>query len=128
MCLIINKVKSPKVQKDGYCVGYKVIYSSNNESIYRSNFYALGENNSTRENKALSLYEINCDKVSEGFHLFLRLKDAKSQCNDVRKVIRCFFKPEDVVAFGTWECGDGCPNVVVTKLLIKSLDHICKEK
>lgn len=130
MCLVINKrVKLPKVQKDGYCIGYKVI-SNMNDSIYQVHKYTIGLNRSTRMYKRLDEYEVSSNKVEQGFHIFLRLRtaiDKMYKCSCERKVIKVFFKPIDVVALGTWQHKNSSHNVVVTKMFIKSSDHICKE-
>ena len=129
MCLSINKnVKLPKVQKDGYCIGYKVISKLNNDSLYHFYGYEIGVNKSTREGKFLTQAEISSGTVQKGFHIFLRLRTAKKMLvnrTGCRKIIKVFFKPENVVALGTWE---NSHNVVVTKLLVKSLNNICKEE
>jgi len=138
MCLSINKnVKLPKVQKDGYCIGYKVISKLNNDSLYHFYGYEIGVNKSTREGKFLTQAEISSGTVQKGFHIFLRLRTAKRAMyfksgyynfSSTRKIIKVSYKPEDVVALGTWEWSPISPhNVVVTEMLIKSLDHICKE-
>jgi len=137
MCLVINKnVKLPKVQKDGYCIGYKVI-CTNDVSLYRWYRYFIGENNSSREDTFLTPDESSFGKVSHGFHIFLRLRTTKNAMyfksgyynfSSTRKIIKVFYKPEDVVALGTWDKPNTSHNVVVTKMLIKSLDHICKVK
>jgi len=128
MCLSINKnVKLPKVQKDGYCIGYKVVYH-HDTSIYQCHKYVLGINKSNRRQKPLYLFETNREEVHQGFHIFLRLRTAKKMLvnrTGCRKIIKVFFKPENVVALGTWE---NSHNVVVTKLLVKSLNNICKEE
>lgn len=131
MCLKIQKrVKLPKVRKDGYCIGYKVI-SFDNNSIYQFHEYTIGENLSNREDKSLTSTEKVFDEVEKGFHIFLCLRIAKESVLMTgnayfreRKMIRVYFRPKDVVATGTWGTSN---NVVVTKMLIKSLKHICKK-
>ena len=130
MCLVINKrVKLPKVQKDGYCIGYKVI-SNMNDSVYQVHQYTIGLNRSTRMDKRFDEYEVYNNRIERGFHIFLRLRTATDKMyrgiSRYRKLIKVFFKPEDVVALGTWQLKNSSHNVVVTKMFIKSLDHICK--
>ena len=129
MCLVINKkVRNNHRKEDGYYVGYKVIYKESNESIYRDHIYKTGVNHSDRKDKALAEYEITQGAVHYGFHLFLNLKDARQKsCGyGQRKIIKVFYKPEDVVVYGNWEEERGSSNVVVTKVLVKSLNGISK--
>jgi len=127
MCLVINKkVRNNNHKEDGYCVGYKSIYKDSNESIYRDHIYRIGENKSDRGDNTLTQSETLYLTVHYGFHLFLHLRDAKDKTlgYSQRKIIKVFYKPEDVVAYGNWEEERGSPNVVVTKVLVKSLNDI----
>ena len=117
MCLQVNfKIQNNrKPNKDGFLVGYKKITTSNSNvySSARATEYKVGENISSRKFKDLTPYEEYT--VCEGFHISLSpLMNSVS----VYKVITVYYKPEDVVAYGTF-CGSRC--VVVTKMTIKSL-------
>jgi len=126
MCLKIdNTISLPKVDEDGYYKGYKVIYP-NNYSILRGYLYQMGLNQSSRKNVNLYTSEKNYKLIDLGFHLFLNYKSAKilaSYQKSGAKVIEVYFKQEDIVATGKWS---SYRNVVVTKLLVKSLEEVRK--
>jgi len=144
MCLRINNaVKLPKTDKDGYCKGYKAISSDQSPNLslfaglsldWMNRYkYFKGINQSSRLNKKLNDTEIFRGWVDHGFNLFLNKKDSLLFKNKVLfknkdypiKIIVAYFKPEDVVTTGTWPCGTkNYDNVVVTKMLIKSLKGI----
>lgn len=127
--MIINRrVKLPKVDKDGYYKGYKVV-RSNNRSIFEYFLYKIGENKSGRKSITLNALEEVNKVIEKGFHLFLNKRDAifEKEGRWDYKIIEVFFKKENVVATGYWEKENTEENVVVTKLMVKSLEDISKE-
>ena len=133
MCMKIityKKLHRPKVNQDGYCLGYKVL-DLNDCSPYQGILYKRGINKSDRESTELTTQETFSGLIRNGFHLFLSLKEAKKEVlewddNIVNtKIVKVYFKPEDIVAIGIWDdTGINVRNAVVTKLLIKSLKNI----
>lgn len=145
MCLKIDKnIKPKKVNKDGFCVGWKLI-NENNSAIIQSDWdYKEGLNVSDRiDYPELVKDENDFKRVDYGFHLFLDKKWAK-KLYDYRvnrygynsykcctKLVKVFYKPKDVVAYGTMnytgipeEEINNAPNVVVRQLTIKSLTGV----
>ena len=124
MCMSLNKrVKLPKVNSQGYCLAYKVV-RYNHISTYQNYAYCEGVNYSGRGDKRLTALEKELGEVSAGFHLFVNLRAAKFYANQANcKIIEVYFKPVNVVALGTWGI-NGMHNVVVTKLVVKSLEGI----
>ena len=133
MCMVVNKtIKPNKVNAEGYCVGWKVL-TSDNKSPFSAGCgyqYKLEENVSSRPTtgyirgeKVLDLFTRKnyIHRIWEGFHLSLTRKDARKifRKPQGRKVIKVFYKPQDVVAYGTFQ---DIPNVVVTKLIVRSFE------
>lgn len=145
MCLVINQsIKSKKPDKDGFCIGWKLI-KKDNSSLIQDHFYKVGLNISNRNIsigcKEYSEEEKRSGKIYYGFHLFLNKRGAKRIAEyrknryekhyDPFKLIKIYYKPKDVIAYGTMEyTGDPneeineTPNVVVNKLTIKSLERV----
>jgi len=122
MCLrIATTVKSPKVNKDGYCVGYKAILKDN-YSVYQHYKYVKGINKSNRENKNVSFTERSCG-VYDGIHVYLNSEFANRDIRwrDADKIIKVYFKPNDIVSTGYF-FGRDC--AVVMKVLVKSLNGV----
>lgn len=133
MCLIIKKIRKPKVNKEGFCTAWKVV-TEYNKSPFNCiigekmlHTYKTGEN----IDKNYNGIDVNC-----GFHLFLKKRDAKELLEELEddvdvvsahKIIKVFYKPEDALAYGEATVmhllDGGFPNrVTVKKLTIKSLD------
>lgn len=129
MCLEINKsVKLPKVNEEGYCVGYKLLLRGTNRASFRNDFiYRKGINVSDRPSKELTDEEKTLASISKGIHVFLNFKNTKdlSIRYNGDKIIEVYFKPEDVVATGTFGARH-C--VVVLKVLVKSLKNLAPEE
>jgi hypothetical protein len=142
MCLKIDKsVKLKKPNKDGFCIGWKLVREDNSALIQSSYKYEVGLNFSDRiEYPELEDEEKAFNSVDYGFHLFLQKNGAKKLLeyrinrygkDDYKnkcKLIKVFYKPKDVVAYGTMEYNSFAEdelnkvhNVVVNKLTIKSL-------
>jgi len=144
MCLLVDKsIKPNKPDKDGFCIGWKIIKENNSALIQDGYFYNLGLNFSSLYYDADigPNFSIGYKRIYEGFHLFLNKNGARKLWNfrkkrydkdyiDNTKLIKVFYKPEDVVAYGKMEysfSGDPInetPNVVVKKLTIKSLEGV----
>jgi len=129
MCLAIcNDVKLPPVNKQGYCVGYKVIQPDNRSSWY-DHIYKKGVNYSNRIYKELDSHERSIQQIKNGIHVFLNLEEARREEKRWmdEKIIKVYFEPEDVVATGTYTYdGDISSNAVVLKVLVKSLNKVRK--
>jgi len=134
MCLSISKeVKIPDHDKDGYCVGYKMIRHNNHASYQGNYLYELGLNESGRLTIHLTDAEARFGQINEGFHILLDFKDALNLANCWReKIIKVYFKKKDIVDTGYFYSAElaltgketGLKTVVVTKLLVKSLEDI----
>jgi len=127
MCLYINNfVKLPKVNKEGYCVGYKTL-SFDNLSIYRYYRYVKGINKSNRKTKDMDGFERCSNNVRKGIHVYLNSEFANRDIisGNADKIIKVYFKPEDVIKTGTFEERD-C--AVVMEVLVKSLNDIRKSR
>jgi len=140
MCMMINNdVKLPTVDKDGYCVGYKIVMYNNSSFFFDHFKYKLGLNVSGRVSKELVPYETINQQVDAGLHIFLDLKETKKEFRARNykyfrfcplnlfslyrdeKIIKVYFKPEDVIATGFYFIGCNSKNAVVMQLFIKSL-------
>jgi len=129
MCLFVEKIKKPKVHKNGFCTAWKVITDDNKSpffnviSQYRVHSYQIGEN--------IDKFYNGID-VDYGFHLLLKKGDAKILSKDKCfsrpvKAIKVFYKPEDVIAYGKSNVTilNNLPHgVTVKKLTVKSLDEV----
>jgi len=139
MCLVVDKsIKPNKPNKDGFCIGWKIVKEDNSALIQDDWVYQLGENLSSRCYHSIDGREEIT--VYEGFHLFLNKNGARKLWEyrkkrydkdyTSKKLIKVFYKPEDVVAYGKMAysfLGDPInetPNVVVDKLTIKSLEKV----
>ena len=137
MCLKIDtSIKLRKTNKNGYHIGYKSIYLDNTSS-YQNCQLKNGVNTSNRKNKEFTPFEKNTNLIESGYHIFLDIKDALEECNHwsnntwlgrPEKVIRVYFKPEDIVSTGFfYNSRKGTSkNVVVMKMDIKSFSKIKK--
>ena len=139
MCLIINKsIKPKKTNKDGFCIGWKVV-SKDNASPFKwivknnSHQYKLGNNIDK------NYIQTNHEMITFGFHVCLSRKAAKDILTyvfvirkkyDGEKVIRVYYRPEDVIGYGisnmyngNWGLSkDSNPKAVAVRALtIKSL-------
>ena len=134
MCLILkDDYKVKKSNKEEYCIGWKVINKDNTQWFKSVGFmvptpnhkYIIGENISNREYKDLSTFECCSRVIEKGFHIFLYRKDARAEHYrlDSNKIIKVFYKPEDIVAYGVWEMINSSPCVVTMKLTVKDLRH-----
>ena len=140
MCLYADqKKKLPRVDAEGYCIGWKVVDSDNTSPfkwvIPRVHEYKIGLNVDLGFNSSKNETGSACGyRVRSGFHICATRKDARQLaknecfCKNPR-AIQVFFKPEDVVATGSSNVNlknkDGSvrspKGIVVTKLTIKSL-------
>ena len=136
MCLIIDKkVRNNHHKEGGYCVGYKVL-RSDNRSPYQFATYGIGWKEATLRIEPYPTY-----KVNYGLHIFLNKKEAilersspDSPDSPDFKIIKVYYKPEDVIAYGTFDMWrlslanvniiTSVVNVAVKKLLVKSLKDI----
>jgi len=128
--IISDTINLPEIDKDGYYKAYKVI-ENKNISLYNNFTYKIGWNQSSRKTKELTFDETYL--VEKGFHLFLNKCDAinecgrlANECGRLAKVIEVYFKRENVVATGFWNI-QYIKNVVVTKLLIRSLQDVSED-
>ena len=149
MCLRVNKkVRNNHHKEDGYCVAYKVIFHDNTTLFARCDdfVYTIGENVPYKQNEnghewSLSLNSFEGQIVYFGLHLFLDKRMAKKlvehenrfgvgRGDDLCKMIKVYYKPEDVIAYGrsntfhSFDDNEVEKSVVVRKLTIKSLDPI----
>ena len=82
---------------DGYCIGYKVL-SFRNDSPFKGFVYKEGINVSST-----NIFDERClnnHPVHFGLHIFLNYKDALKDKQRNNKIVKVFFKKEDVVAYG----------------------------
>ena len=129
MCMIIDKRVKVTETEDGYLVAYKNVNQHGMSPFQYSHTFVVGENQSSRSCAELTKREDKGEWVIEGFHLFVNKDDAiKSAVRWHDKTIKVYFKPEDVVATGVWEDNTSCQNVVVTKLIVKSLEKVKGEQ
>lgn len=141
MCLVVNKaVRNNHHKENGYCVAYKVIRLNNSTLFSQINkfLYKVGENTPSEPSYNFNKKYYYEDRVDYGLHLFLDKSIAKKLIlyNEMTvqnhpenmKMIKVYYKPEDVIAYGksnTITFGfDIEKSVVVRKLTIKSLDPI----
>ena len=144
MCLVVNKtVRNNHHKENGYCVAYKVIRLDNSTLFVRSYdfLYKVGENIPCEPSYIFNkkyCYAERVERVEYGLHLFLDKSIAKGLISyfertyllqnaaENMKIIKVYYKPEDVIAYGfsnTYR-GEREKSVVVRKLTIKSLDPI----
>ena len=127
MCLKINyNIKASRVNKDGYCVGYKVVEVEQDglKSYYKGFKYCIGDFVSNRKSAQLEYNEVY--EINLGFHLFTTRNEARrfKTGKFATRMIRVFYKPEDAVAYGFF-LNRGCyESVVVHKMTISSLKAI----
>jgi hypothetical protein len=127
--IIDNSVKLPRANKEGYCLGYKVI-KEDNTSSYQGFEYKEGITKAGFFNKAMSKKEIANGKVCQGIHIFLHLENAIEEAKywSIRclheKTIKVYFRKKDVIAIGYFKDRTSVENVVVKSILIKSLKEI----
>ena len=125
MCMHVkDEAVNPKVLKNGFVLGYKILINNDrNVSPCEYFKYVLGENISDRISKERFEYEKY--GIVKGFHIFRNLKSAKIWLDMNEKIIKVYYKPEDVVAYGDTFYGlTKLPTVVTMKLTIKSFDGI----
>lgn len=146
MCLkVYKKIRNNHHKENGYCVAYKVIRKDNFSIFYQKETfqYHIGENvpkvTIFFKSHLNRKYNVG-DDVDDGLHLFLDKSMAKGlilwnekhsyNCPENMKVIKVFYKPEDVIAYGVsntyfyFSDNEVEKSVVVRKLTIKSLDPI----
>ena len=132
MCLIRDKGANVKrkTDKDGFCIGWKILERDTNQAPYRwvhgGYQYAVGENISNRTDAKLTDRELTSSFIYEGLHLHQTRKAARLGVGSYRinsehcvptKIVKVFYKPEDVVDYGLSQ-------VAVHKLTIKSLKNV----
>lgn len=149
MCLRKYKeTRNNHHKEDGYCIAYKVI-RKNNFSIFcqkETFIYHIGENipDATFHPDIYAFYlnknYVEGERVDYGLHLFLDKSIAKGliswnekhimNSSENMKIIKVYYKPEDVIAYGrsntfhSFDDKEVEKSVVVRKLTIKSLDPI----
>lgn len=132
MCLKIdNTVHNTRRKENGYCVAYKNVTKKiihgreeNLSPFNNKHKYNIGVNIANVGSALLTEEEVSTCCIDHGFHLFLDYKVAKRIAKEYNnKTIKVYYKPEDVRAYGIWE-DRPIRNVVVTKLLVKSLKGI----
>ena len=139
MCMLIKRsIQTKKPNKDGFYTGWKVVTKAN-FPIFFYQGYNIGENISSRSyclsqyssellSNQLTLKEIIDQKVDYGFHICLDRKDARlaNQYSSTRrkKIIKVYYKREDVLAYGVWSDDKNVKQVVVDKMTIKSFEGV----
>ena len=137
MCLIIDKkIKAKKPNKDGFCIGWKLL-QDNTVSPYRGYRYKKGMNVATLGHEPDPNEEIHY-----GFHLWTTRSSARvslkdwniiSNTNTNFKIIKVYYKPEDVIAYGKYSqpnhFKENSPAewfrcVAVKRLTVRSLEGI----
>ena len=140
MCLKIDPdVQLPQANTQGYCVGYKVIRTNNYPSYQHGIPYKKGIVESDRGSKELTESEQASKNILSGIHIFLDFQDAKIEVDHWNrdyhneKIIKVYFKPEDVIATGYFyayhiEGSDVIKfkTTVVMKVLVRSVKGITK--
>ena len=128
MCLeIVKNAKAKKPNADGYCIGWKVVDTDNGAPyhwVHGGYLYKEGKNVSDRLSKDIQSWEHK--NINHGFHVYGSRKSARlgkiryyalaQHCPHPKtKIIKVYFKPEDVIAYGTEN------EIAVIKLTINSL-------
>jgi hypothetical protein len=138
MCLAIDKkVRNNHHKENGYCVAYKIILRNNKPPCFMSYKYKVGINHAKLDKREMALQGVYNPLLKfHGLHLILSLEEAKAyrynNCPDT-KIIKVFYKPEDVIAYGHSVHTVGLSakyqgrSVVVKSCLIKSLEATNKE-
>ena len=136
MCLYIyDNIKPKRANKEGYCEAWKVV-TIDNEAPLHDFIYDIGENFSSRVCPSFPIDKMHVPetsyKVEEGFHIFLKRSDARNFKKNAimdgksikkEKIIKVYYKPEYVVAYGTLNYSL-MQTVVVSRLTIKSLEGV----
>jgi len=145
MCLIVKDgIKLGKINSEGFHIGWELI-TKDNLPVFMpmpvNLSYKIGENISNRSERCSPNDIINGTKfyifenmggrirIDFGYHLCLTRKEARairhvgrpSQDRKTGKVIKVYYKPEDIIATGVWGDDGITKSVVVDKLTIKSL-------
>ena len=139
MCMKITDPRKLKVDKNGFCTGWKLVRKVDNSApyhwVHRPYIYNEGENVCSRSVK-INDYEARIGEVRTGFHIYQTRADARlgikiyADCmtnkpteKEMVKIIKVYFKPEDIVAYGLSQdiLYRPAKSLVVTKLTIKSL-------
>ena len=138
MCLSLGmkKVRVKKPNKDGFCIGWKIV-QLNNFAPFKSYFqYKLGENEAVLGKEYFPTLEIRY-----GFHFFTTRYAARVDIlgwkaigeGGKHKIIKVYYKPEDVIAYGSFSENNylkaGHPVewfdcVCVKKLTVRSLEPV----
>lgn len=111
MCLKIDTLITPKFDRKGRCLAYKVVetdrYATGPDLAYRSRyqhtrFPASGPYRGNRPGKELMKIEQLIGEVHQGVHVFLRLVDAQKSADNWYHVMEVLCLEEDLVAAGVW--------------------------
>ena len=135
MCMNISESRKIKLNSEGYHIGWKIVTYDNYAPycwIHTGYLYKVGENTCCRD-YPLTDAEKCLGEIRSGFHIYQTRQDARKgikiyiDCCDSPsrvKIIKVYFKPEDIVAFGNVNLTDihiSTKNLVIKKLTIKSL-------
>ena len=151
MCLRVDSsVKAKKVNKNGYCIGWKIMTSSKS-AWYASGQYKLGLNTSDRTDKRHACISgfLSDDLVYwqqmpypnlfiKGYHLFLKRDDARFLIKNISErheilcnrklenhekpiLVQVLYKTTDVIAYG--KCSLHSNNPVLNTLNTLNMDE-----